>query len=134
MIVFDTNLLVRLATNDVPADRQVVVALLEGNDVFISKTVLLETEWVLRSRYDYSGPQVMNFLDYLAALPSVLLEDEATVFMAMESVRQGLDFADALHLASAGGEPFYTLDRVLHRKAKRLSGVRVELLRRGRRA
>ncbi len=47
MIAVDTNLLVRLATNDVPAERGAVVALLDRHEALIPKTVLLETEWVL---------------------------------------------------------------------------------------
>ena len=44
MIVLDTNLLVRLATNDAPKERGAVTDLLGENECRISKTVLLETE------------------------------------------------------------------------------------------
>lgn len=130
MIVLDTNLLVRLATNDVPKDREVVATLLEKHEVHISKTVLLETEWVLRSRYAYSLKQFGDFLDYLLALPSVVIEDESIVRWAVEAGRAGIDFADALHLsvAVALSEPFYTFDRALQRKAGKLKDVRIQLL------
>jgi predicted nucleic acid-binding protein len=75
MITVDTNLLVRLATNDVPVERKAVVALLERTEALIPKTVLLETEWVLRSRYGYVIAQVVEFFEYLSAFPSVTLED-----------------------------------------------------------
>ncbi len=130
MIVLDTNLLVRLATNDVPKDREVVATLMEKHRVHVSKTVLLETEWVLRSRYAYSLKQFGDFLDYLLALPSVVVEDESIVRWAVAAGRAGIDFADALHLsvAAALGEPFYTFDKALHRKAGKLKDTRIQLL------
>ena len=128
MIAVDTNLLVRLATNDVPAERDVVAAVLEAQEVLILKTVLLETEWVLRSRYDYSAVQTVAFFEYLLALPSMSFEDGEAVRAAVRMVRSGIDFADGLHLASAGSAPLVTLDRKLHRKASKIKGVKVKLL------
>jgi len=130
MIVLDTNLLIRLATNDAPAERTVVTELLGRHECRISKTVLLETEWVLRSRYDYSAVQFADFADYLLALKSLSIEDESVVRWAVDAARTGLDFADAMHLAvaAASDESFYTFDKKLHRKALRLKGARVHLL------
>ena len=131
MIVVDTNLLVRLATRDVPADGDAVARLIERRDTRIPKTVLLETEWVLRSRYAYSNVQVMSLFDYLAGLSSVHLEDEESVLWAMAAAATGVDFADAMNLsmAAADGEQFYTFDKGLQRKALGLKGARVRLLR-----
>ncbi|MCK5870389.1 MAG: PIN domain-containing protein [Methyloprofundus sp.] len=61
MIAFDTNLLVRLATNDQPQQAEIAEQLLKSNEVFISRTVLLETEWVLRSRYKIVAQQISDF-------------------------------------------------------------------------
>ena len=61
MIAFDTNLLVRLATNDQPQQAAIAEQLLQSNEVFISRTVLLETEWVLRSRYKIVTQQISGF-------------------------------------------------------------------------
>jgi predicted nucleic-acid-binding protein len=47
MIAVDTNIIIRLAMRDDEAQYQKVIVLLN----FISRTVQLETEWVLRSRY-----------------------------------------------------------------------------------
>jgi predicted nucleic-acid-binding protein len=130
MIVLDTNLLVRLATNDAPKERTMVADLLGKNECRISKTVLLETEWVLRSRYDYTAAQFADFADYLLALSSLSIEDESVVRWAVDAARSGIDFADAMHLAVAvaSDESFYTFDKKLHRKASRLKGARVQLL------
>ncbi len=61
MIAFDTNLLVRAATNDDPAQVAVVRQLLALNAVFISRTVLLETEWVLRANSRKTREQISRF-------------------------------------------------------------------------
>ena len=52
-------------------------ALIDSHEVLISTTVLLETEWVLRSAYGYPPPQVSEALRALAGLPRVTLEDPA---------------------------------------------------------
>ena len=44
MIAFDTNLLVRLAVNDDQRQADISEQLITDNDVFISRTILLETE------------------------------------------------------------------------------------------
>ena len=51
MIAFDTNLLVRIAVNDDQQQAALAEQLIENDEVFISRTVLLEAEWVLRSVY-----------------------------------------------------------------------------------
>jgi len=61
MIAFDTNLLVRLLVDDTPAQADVAEALLATHTVFISRTVLLETEWVLRAGYRKTREQISRF-------------------------------------------------------------------------
>jgi predicted nucleic acid-binding protein len=129
MIVLDTNLLVRLATGDNVSERNKVIALLEKHQARIAKTVLLETEWVLRSRYGYSNQQFCEFIGYLVALPCVAVEDELLVQWAVGASREGLDFSDAMHVALAvsADEVFYTFDKKLHRRASKLKGARVQI-------
>ena len=50
MIAVDTNILVRYLTNDDAEQAQLAIDLLNGSEhIWLPKTVLLETEWVLRS-------------------------------------------------------------------------------------
>jgi len=51
MIAVDTNLLVRLLTSDDPDQARRAARIMESDDIFIPKTVMLETEWVLRHAY-----------------------------------------------------------------------------------
>jgi predicted nucleic-acid-binding protein len=47
MIGVDTNLLVRILTNDDPIQARRAVKVLQGDDIYITKTVLLETLFVV---------------------------------------------------------------------------------------
>jgi predicted nucleic acid-binding protein len=120
MIALDTNALVRLAVNDAPDERDAVVALLESNRTLLLNTVLLETEWVLRSRYGYGRENVADYFDWLIGLEASQLESEDAVRTALELHREGLDFADAFHTASARSVPLYTFDQIFAKRAKRL--------------
>lgn len=130
MIVLDTNLLVRLATNDAPTERAAVTDILGKHDCRILKTALLEVEWVLRSRYGHATDQFADFADYLLALSSLSIEDESVVRWAVDATRKGIDFADSMHLAVAvaSGETFVTFDKKLQRKASKLKGARIQLV------
>jgi predicted nucleic acid-binding protein len=71
LIVVDTNIVVRFAVND-DADQAVMAkGLFENHTVSISRTVALETEWVLRSRYGKARKQIAEYFDMLLAMKSV---------------------------------------------------------------
>ena len=129
LIALDTNLLVRLATNDDFPARQAVSDLLERSEAFIAKTVLLECEWVLRSRFQYEPRDILEFFNFVASLPQVSFEDEAAVLKALRIYSQRVDFADAMHLASSGDREFVTMDAILARRASKL-GSSIRLLKR----
>ena len=122
MIAVDTNVLVRFLVRDNAKQAARAAELIRGNEIWVSKTVLLETEWVLRSLYRFSPQSLAEALRALAGLERVFLEDETAVAKALEWFREGLDFADALHLASAGNaSQFATFDRKLARQASRMT-------------
>jgi len=54
MIAVDTNVVVRFLVRDDPKQAARAAELIRDNQIWISKTVLLETEWVLRSLYRFS--------------------------------------------------------------------------------
>lgn len=119
MTAIDTNIIVRLLTNDDPAQARRAAALIESDDIFIAKTVLLETEWVLRSAYSLDRSAIHRSLQALLGLPQVALEDAESVWSALDAYAGGIDFADALHIASAKrtARRFATFDRVLAKTA-----------------
>ena len=120
-IALDTNVVVRLLVNDDAAQARRARALLAtGDEVGVPVTVLLEAEWVLRSAYGFPSPQVMTFLRALLGLPGVSTDNAHEVAAAITACEQGLDFADALHLALSGpAERFYSFDANLRRCAAR---------------
>ena len=121
MVAVDTNVLVRFLVRDEARQAARAASLLRNTPVWISKTVLLETEWVLRSLYGFSADARAGALRALAGLQTVVLEDELAVAKALGWFQDGLDFADALHLASVGdAKQFATFDRKLIKQAKRL--------------
>lgn len=127
MRAIDTNLIVRYLTADHPEQSARARALIESEDVFISTTVLLETEWVLRSVYGYAPAQVAGALAAFGGLPRIVLEDAALAARALEWMGRGMDFADALHLAKAEGcEAFVSFDRRLAAIAGRVGAPKVE--------
>lgn len=120
MIAIDTNVLVRLLVADDPAQARRARKLIERNDVVVSATVLLEAEWVLRSAYRIDRAQIEAAFRRFLGLPRVSPDSPAAVALALDSYRAGLDFADALHLASTpDADAFFTFDRRLARAAGR---------------
>ena len=103
MLAIDTNLIVRYLTGDHPRQSAKARALIDGNDVFVCTTVLLEAEWVLRSVYGHAPAQLSEALAAFAGLARVKLEDAALIAKALDWMKEGMDFADALHLVKAEG-------------------------------
>jgi predicted nucleic-acid-binding protein len=129
MLAIDTNVVVRYLTGDQPQQSRKAKALIDSEPIFVCKTVLLETEWVLRSVYEFAPIQIAKALTDFAGLPGVTLEDAATIAKALDWMAGGMDFADALHRANAqGSDAFATFDRRLARTARKLSDVAVRVL------
>jgi len=111
MIALDTNMLVRALVADHPDQVAVVRRLIAGDTVFIPRTVLLETEWVLRARYKRTPAELLNFFQALLETDDTEIEAAAEVRNALDWYAQGADFADALHLAACGSAVMHTFDR-----------------------
>jgi len=119
--VVDTNIVVRILVDDDPAQVKLAQAVLDQGDVLILKTVVLESEWVLRSLYRLRPQRIASILRGLFGLPGITVEDAIAVQRALDWFEQGMDFADALHLASTPiGATFLTFDRALVRQAVKL--------------
>jgi predicted nucleic-acid-binding protein len=120
MIAVDTNVLVRVLTNDDPAQAKRAMQILRSSEVWVSRTVLLETEWVLRHAYGLDAAAIGRAFTTIAGVSTVELEARAAVLQALVWHGAGMDFADALHLASSdGASAFATFDRALAKAAKR---------------
>ena len=120
MIAIDTNIIVRFLTRDDEQQYQKAYQIFALSEhIFISTTVILETEWVLRFSYHFSVERIIFALSNLLALDNVSIENKTAIISALQWHQQGMDFADALHLAGCfnKAETFATFDRGIYNKA-----------------
>ena len=103
MIAVDTNLLVRLLTQDDAQQAQRTARLIKHEtQVFVGKTVLLETAWVLRSAYGFESYEIVEAFQRLGGMSNIFFEDTLSIITALQWVKEyNLDIADAIHLATA---------------------------------
>ena len=112
MRAIDTNVVVRYLTGDEPEQAARARRAVEAGEVFVSITVMLESEWVLRSVYGFAGREVAAALRAFSSLPGILPENPSLLAEALDHAEKGMDFADALHLgAAARCETMLTFDR-----------------------
>ena len=121
MIAIDTNVLVRLLVNDDEAQGSRARAAFEAEDIWIGKTVLLETFWVLRSVYDFDDTAIARAIEGALGLPRVQVEDSERVKLALAAVADRIDIADALHVAVAS---FHKIDYLVTWNFGHLANVR----------
>jgi predicted nucleic-acid-binding protein len=133
MIAVDTNVLACYLTNDDPTQSAKALRVMRHEDIFIPKTVLLELEWVLRGGYKFERAAICGAMAGVLGLPNITVEDSARVQDALQWYKAGLDFADALHVASCSkARRFATFDDKLVKRAKKLLIVEVVSLGNGR--
>ena len=134
MRALDTNVLARFFVDDADdaqaaEQRPAAVAALSQRS-FVSVSVLLELEWVMRGFYGLPTRDISRVLRALASIEHVTVEDRDAVLVAVDAFDKGLDLADALHLArSSRAAGFATFDQRLAKRAKALAlAPPVELL------
>jgi len=125
----DTNVLVRWLVED--DDTQVASAknLFETarsrrTTFFVPVTVMLELEWVLRSRYGFDKSTVLGAFSALLETQELEFQSEPAIERALHLYRLGAaEFADCLHAGICGAAdrtPMLTFDE----RAARLPSVR----------
>ena len=120
MTAVDTNVLVRLLTADDPKQARASQELFASGPIWIAKTVLLETGWVLGSLYEFDRHEIRDALTKLLGLENVHLEDESAVAAALALTAHGVDLADAMHVSSRpAGAAFVSFDRSFIQRALR---------------
>jgi len=123
MNAVDTNVLARFFINDeddseAAKQRPAAISALTGA-VFVPVTVILEFEWVMRGFYELSRNDIQRIFESLCGLENVQIEDRNIVLEALKSYQQGLDFADALHLARAHFcSQFYSFDQRMKKRVE----------------
>lgn len=129
MPALDTNVLVRYLVQDdiaqfAAAKRLIDGCLSESSSLFVPVTVVLELEWVLRSKFGFAKSDILQALSSLFSATELTLESERALEVALQLFRESTaDLADCLHIAlatQAGEQPLWTFDKV----AAKVSGAR----------
>lgn len=126
MKALDTNVLARFFVDDADdaegaRQRPAAVQAMAGRS-FVSVTVLLELEWVLRGFYELPRRDISRVLRALLSIEHITIDARHDVLSALDAFDKGLDFADALHLArSSRASAFATFDKRLARRAHTLA-------------
>ena len=130
MAALDTNVLVRLIVEDnaaqVAAAKKLLAQTIRDNEtLFVPVTVSLELEWVLRSGFGFSKPEVIRALSLILTAVELSFESESALEAALLHYEQGTaDYSDYLHLALAqrvNAQPMWTFDKA----AARASGAKL---------
>jgi predicted nucleic-acid-binding protein len=98
MIGLDTNVLVRyLAQDDEEQLKQVLALVLKkGAAFFVPDLVLVETDWVLSSLYQWTPDEIAEAFGRLLTVHNLIFQDEGRIRGALRAVRLGADLSDEL--------------------------------------
>ncbi len=102
MLGIDTNVLVRYLVRDddvqfEKANRLIKREIGAGEAVFVSLPVLLETEWVLRSRYGFKKTEIVDAISGLLDATEIQFEAEPAIEESLKFWKDSTtDFADCL--------------------------------------
>ncbi|MBB3963345.1 type II toxin-antitoxin system VapC family toxin [Rhizobium metallidurans] len=119
----DTNILVRLFAQDDDEQWATASDIITRYRLVVLSTVLLETEWVLRSRYSFGRPRIIALFQAMLLSENFIFAERERVIRTLEAFSNGIDFADAFHIST-----FITFDRNLVKLAqKHMNSVSVEL-------
>ena len=127
MTGLDTNVLVRYLAQDDETQLRTVLALLlkKGATFFVPDLVLIETDWVLSSLYEWTADEIAEAFGRLLSVHNLVFENEGSIRHALRAVRRGADLSDELivdRCREMGCKSVATFDRGM---AKRHPGFAV---------
>jgi predicted nucleic-acid-binding protein len=122
MIALDTNVVLRALIDDEDEEQTAMAAaLVTRQRCFVPLTVVLEVEWILRGVMRLPRPVVAEGLSRLVSVENLMVEKVDAVEAALQWFLAGMDFPDALHVATAAHcERFATFDKDMIRQAGRI--------------
>ena len=113
-LTLDTNVLVRLATQDNPQQAAAALKVLQtASLIAVPSTALCEMVWVLMRGYRYTPEQVAHAIRTLLQVSQVVCNTPA-VLAGLALLQSGGDFADgviAFEGELMGGQEFVTFDK-----------------------
>lgn len=123
MTALDTNVLVRYLAQDDEVQFRKVLQMLnrKREDFFVCDLVLAETDWVLRSLYDWTRQEVADAFARLTTIHNLTFENEYRLRASLKGLREGADLADELILRACrdhGSTAFATFDKGIVKRHK----------------
>jgi len=113
-LTLDTNVLIRLATQDNPQQAAAALKVLQtASLIAVPSTALCEMVWVLIRGYRYTPEQVAHAIRILLQVSQVVCNTPA-VLAGLALLQSGGDFADgviAFEGELMGGQEFVTFDK-----------------------
>jgi predicted nucleic-acid-binding protein len=103
----DTNVVLRYLVEDDSRQTRIAQQYIErhaaaGESLFLATSVILETEWVLRSVYEFTKDDTIEVFVGLLEAREMTFQDEASLEHTLHRYREfDIDFADCLHVATA---------------------------------
>jgi len=114
-------------TGDDIAQTRVARSIID-EDFIVTATVLIETAWVLRSRYGWNRAALAQGLRMVIDLPHAVSTPDHAAW-AIDQLEAGADFADMMHIATAAGATrFATFDRGIAKRAGPATPIPIETL------
>lgn len=128
MIGLDTNVLVRYLTRDDESQYRATMKLLTRKSAhfFVADLVLVETDWVLSSLYEWTRDEIADAFARLLQVHNLQFEDEDRVRHSLGTVRRGADLSDELLIAMSrnqGCREFATFDSAIAKRHAKFAFV-----------
>ncbi len=116
MISVDTSVLLRYVIKDHARLSPLALAIITDNACFVSKAALMEMVFTLESVYRKSRDEIVTALRTIFGLTTVTVESQSVTAHAITWYAGGMDFGDAMILASSAGlDKVATFDRDFQR-------------------
>jgi len=125
----DTNVLITLKLHRQPGfnkARSCLENCLDGKiKLFIPSPAFLETEWVLRSYYEYPKEKIVEYFEEIIAIENVISENKDEIKIALNLFKQyqGISFTDSLLITQIQNRnyDFLTFDKALDKLFKSIN-------------
>ncbi len=125
----DTNVLARYLLGDDPVQNPIAERTI-ADGAYVSLTVLLETHWLLTSRYGLTASQFIQLVRLLRENAHVQIEAEEWLDWMLDRLGRGADFADLAHLVGSQNQlAFVTFDRSMAKQVGKNPPTEVIVLR-----
>ena len=124
MISLDTSILVRYVTKDHARLSPLALKIITNNECFVSKAALMEMVFTLESVYRKGRGDIATALRTIIGLTTITVESQGVTGRAISWYEEGMDWGDAMILASAvGTDKLASFDRDFQRLATRIGAV-----------